>query len=237
MRRSETPARHLYRPRRPGDPRQPQPPRQSRPRAAPDADRLSASVRTAVLMTSSAAPFDAQNAALTLNEPNWYVADGRLPVAVLAVALLPLRGPERERRRGPQRRSLFSNAGTQNLSAGVYLRLGRLRRASRSARSTTSTAARSFDANTKTRGRSGPHFMLRDYLLRFISPCNCWAAEFGVSDTFNTDERLFRFQITLLGLGVVRSGSHAAQLRGRPRCRPGASGPGHAIGSGRRSYF
>ena len=25
----------------------------------------------------------------------------------------------------------------------------------------------------------GPHFILRDYLVRVISPCNCWAAEFG----------------------------------------------------------
>jgi hypothetical protein len=47
----------------------------------------------------------------------------------------------------------------------------------------------------------GPHFLERDYLLRFISRCNCWILEAGVADKTNPDERLFRIQFTLIGLG------------------------------------
>jgi lipopolysaccharide assembly outer membrane protein LptD (OstA) len=47
----------------------------------------------------------------------------------------------------------------------------------------------------------GAHFLERDYLVRLISRCNCWVIEAGVADKFNPDERLFRVQFTLVGLG------------------------------------
>src|SRR6185503_14729609 len=48
---------------------------------------------------------------------------------------------------------------------------------------------------------TGPHFLERDYLVRLISRCNCWVLEAGLQDKFNPDERLFRVQFTLVGLG------------------------------------
>ena len=44
-------------------------------------------------------------------------------------------------------------------------------------------------------------FLGRDYLVRVISRCNCWVIQAGVSDKTNPDERLFRVQFTLFGLG------------------------------------
>jgi len=44
-------------------------------------------------------------------------------------------------------------------------------------------------------------FLGRDYLFRVISRCNCWVLEAGVSDQINPDERLYRVQFTLIGLG------------------------------------
>jgi hypothetical protein len=83
----------------------------------------------------------------------------------------------------------------------------------------------------------GPHFILRDYLLRVISPCNCWAAEFGVSDNFDTDETLFRFQITLLGLGSFGQGSPTSRYYGiTPLPSLGIRAPA-AIGASSGGYF
>jgi LPS-assembly protein len=48
---------------------------------------------------------------------------------------------------------------------------------------------------------TGGHFLERDYLVRLISRCNCWMIEAGLADKFNPDERLFRVQLTLVGLG------------------------------------
>jgi LPS-assembly protein len=41
------------------------------------------------------------------------------------------------------------------------------------------------------------------YGLRIKAPCNCWAFDMGISDTFNPNETLFQFQLTLGGLGSV----------------------------------
>lgn len=50
----------------------------------------------------------------------------------------------------------------------------------------------------------GPHFNERDYVLRIISPCNCWILEAGVVDTINPKESAnFRIQLTLIGLGSI----------------------------------
>jgi LPS transport system D len=103
----------------------------------------------------------------------------------------------------PQAR-LFANGGLQETDAYVYIRLGDY---------AGFTFVSRYDLNggelVQQNGRLqavGPHFIERDYLLRLISRCNCWAAEFGVSDRFDTQETLYRFQITLLGLGSFGQG-------------------------------
>jgi hypothetical protein len=52
----------------------------------------------------------------------------------------------------------------------------------------------------------GSRFLERNYLVRVISRCNCWVVEAGVSDKTNPDERLFRVQLTLVGLGSFGEG-------------------------------
>jgi LPS-assembly protein len=42
-----------------------------------------------------------------------------------------------------------------------------------------------------------------EYGLRIKPPCNCWAFDMGISDTFNPNETAFQFQLTLGGLGSV----------------------------------
>ncbi len=46
-----------------------------------------------------------------------------------------------------------------------------------------------------------PRFLERDYLVRIMSRCNCWMIDAGLADKTNPDERLFRVQLTLVGLG------------------------------------
>lgn len=40
-----------------------------------------------------------------------------------------------------------------------------------------------------------------EYGLRLKSPCNCWAADFGLTSSYNPNEVQFQFQLTLGGLG------------------------------------
>jgi LPS-assembly protein len=40
-----------------------------------------------------------------------------------------------------------------------------------------------------------------EYGVRLKSPCDCWAADFGVIDSYNPNEVQFQFQLTLGGLG------------------------------------
>jgi lipopolysaccharide assembly outer membrane protein LptD (OstA) len=144
---------------------------------------------------------DAQSARLDLREP-WFVPSPhnvyQLP-STLSLSYRFVEANVNERGGSAANQRLFSNNGTQNVIGGLYLRLGDYFGL---------TFGALYDLNggqlVNENGRTrtlGPHFILRDYLLRVISPCNCWAAEFGVSENFDTDERLFRFQITLLGLG------------------------------------
>jgi LPS-assembly protein len=41
------------------------------------------------------------------------------------------------------------------------------------------------------------------YAVRIKAPCNCWAFDMGISDTFNPNETAYQFQLTLGGLGSV----------------------------------
>ncbi len=146
----------------------------------------------------------AQNASLGLVEPNW-VPPARNPFQSPASLRVSYRFVEQNvnAREDGFLFGDFANAGVQNVTGALYLRLGNHAGFAFGAL---------YDLNSGTIFENdvprevGPHFILREYLFRFISPCNCWAAEFGVTDDFRNDERLFRFQITLLGLGSFGQG-------------------------------
>ena len=129
--------------------------------------------------------------------------------------------------------SQFSNAGVRNMIGSAYLRLGRQAGVAFGA-IYDFNEGQVFDANTKKSRTVGPHFVLREYLFRYISPCNCWAAEVGYQDNFQTDERLVRFQVTLLGLGAFGQGRRGLDYTGisvLPKGtgpRPTAVGPSSA---------
>lgn len=58
-------------------------------------------------------------------------------------------------------------------------------------------------------------FLATNYGLRLKSPCNCWAADFGLMQTIAPVQTAFTFQITLGGLGSVGTnpfGSNPFQL-------------------------
>ena len=64
-----------------------------------------------------------------------------------------------------------------------------------------------------------------EYGVRLKSPCDCWAADLGVTDSTNPNEVQVQFQLTLGGLGsggavrsdVIRSKRRAWWAR-RPEC-------------------
>jgi hypothetical protein len=85
---------------------------------------------------------------------------------------------------------LLASPGVNEIDGSVYLRLGN---------NVGFTFLSRYDLNTTP--ETGPHFLERNYLLRLISRCNCWILDAGVSDKFNPDERVFRIQLTLVGLG------------------------------------
>jgi LPS-assembly protein len=46
-------------------------------------------------------------------------------------------------------------------------------------------------------------FLNTEYGIRLKSPCDCWVADLGVTDSYNPNDLSFQFQITLGGLGSV----------------------------------
>jgi len=97
---------------------------------------------------------------------------------------------------GSRETALLQSPGVNELDGSLYIRLGSY---------LGFTFLSRYDLNTTGTGATaiGPHFLERDYLFRIISRCNCWVLDAGVSDKFNPDERLFRVQFTLIGLGSV----------------------------------
>jgi lipopolysaccharide assembly outer membrane protein LptD (OstA) len=176
---------------------------------------------------------DAQNAALTLNETGWVPPPGNTFQQASSLSLIYRFVAKNVNLRGTHDDLLFQEIGTQNVGGALYLRLGNYVGFSFGALYDFSSTSQVVNGKTTT---LGPHFILRDYLLRFVSPCNCWAAEFGVSDTFNPDERLFRFSITLLGLGSFGQGPVRRNYGGVVLPTLGAQRPG-AIGFPGESYF
>jgi LPS-assembly protein len=198
-------------------------------------DYLGLSYEASVNLAGGA--LDAQSVRIDLNETWWtrpprnvYQSPSRL---YLAYRFVGENVNVRDGSAANQR--LFANGGTQNVIGGLYLRLGD---------NFGFTFGALYDVNggqvVNENGRArklGPHFILRDYLFRMISPCNCWAAEIGMSDNFDTDERLFRFQITLLGLGSFgQRGATANYFGVAPLQSPGLRTPS-ALGAGLGSYF
>jgi hypothetical protein len=90
---------------------------------------------------------------------------------------------------------LLATQGVNEVDGSIYLRLGNYMGFVFRAR---------YDLSTTElfpTGELGPHFLERDYFFRLISRCNCWVLEAGLADKFNPDERSFRIQFTLVGLG------------------------------------
>ncbi|MFI5352592.1 MAG: LPS-assembly protein LptD [Candidatus Binatales bacterium] len=50
---------------------------------------------------------------------------------------------------------------------------------------------------------AGGKLLSAEYGLRIKSKCNCWALDFGVSDTTNPNELGYQFELTLGGLGSI----------------------------------
>jgi LPS-assembly protein len=91
--------------------------------------------------------------------------------------------------------AFLATNGVNEIDGSLYLRMGDY---------LGFTFLSRYDLNTTPQadgGELGPHFLERDYLVRLISRCNCWALEAGVSDKTNPDERIYRVQLTLVGLG------------------------------------
>jgi hypothetical protein len=42
-----------------------------------------------------------------------------------------------------------------------------------------------------------------EYGLRFKSPCDCWAVDLGITNSYNPNELSFQVQVTLGGLGSI----------------------------------
>jgi LPS-assembly protein len=131
---------------------------------------------------------------------------------------------------------LNNSTGLNELDGGLYVRLGDYVGAGFFSRYTY-TPATVVDKNgnpvfgpNNQLETIGPHFLERDYLVRLISRCNCWVMEAGLADKFNPDERLFRVQFTLIGLGsfgrpATQNFIGLAPITGLGIARPGV-GPG-----------
>jgi hypothetical protein len=125
--------------------------------------------------------------------------------------------------------ALFRNDGVQELSAGVYLRLGE--------RLGVSYLTRYDFTNTVVPGREriGPHFLEQLFLIRLLSRCNCWMVDIGVRDRFDTGETSGVVQFTLVGLGSAGTGSTSGLGRGGFGAIPGLPNTPH-FGMDRRNW-
>jgi LPS-assembly protein len=120
---------------------------------------------------------------------------------------------------------LLRSNGLNEVDGSLYLRLGDYLGFAFLAR---------YDLSTTTLAggeRLGPHFLERDYLVRLISRCNCWALEAGVADKTNPDRAALPHPVHAGGARLVREWAGDAGLRGlraalpaRSRNRAGAAG-------------
>ncbi len=158
-----------------------------------------------------------------LREPWWSAPAGRNYQSPSTLGLsyhFVEKGVNRDLQPGAESLLFSNDAGQDELDGSIYLRLGDylgLAFLSRYSLGTTGTGE----------SATGPHFQERDYLLRLISRCNCWVIEAGVADKTNPDERLFRIQFTLVGLGTFgRPPTSRRSYAGlAPMAQPGMRGP------------
>lgn len=133
---------------------------------------------------------------------------------------------------GTEGSSLLQTAGVSELDGSLYLRLGNYVGFSFLSRFSYNDAfvvgpngQLVLDKNNQPK-ITGPHFLERDYLVRLISRCNCWVVEAGVADKFNPDERIFRVQVTLVGLGSFGRGPVQNYVGFAPLAAMGYARPG-----------
>jgi LPS-assembly protein len=147
-----------------------------------------------------------QSAGVVLSEPGWRPPDIarslQHPTTVTVGYILTEENVNQGIRPGVFDELAFRTAGVENVFGSVYLRLGNY---------VGFTFIARYDLNTvpdpEGPGEIGPHFLERDYLFRLISRCNCWVLDAGLADRTNPDERLFRVQFTLVGLGSFGRGT------------------------------
>jgi LPS-assembly protein len=133
-----------------------------------------------------------------LQQPSMLVAAYRFVTENASRGLAPNSAEER----------LFRNTGVEELSAGIYLRLGDRLGFSYLSR---------YDFTTSVvpgRETVGPHFLEQTFVLRLLSRCNCWMLDIGVRDRFDTDETSAVVQLTLVGLGGGGTGGTAGLRHG-----------------------
>lgn len=142
-----------------------------------------------------------QSAGLVVREP-WWTSSPLARYQTASTLALSYRFIENDVNRlqlGDPTAALLNTPGVNEIDTSVYLRLGNnVGFTFLSRYDLNETEA--FDLNGKPT-KIGPHFLERNYLLRLISRCNCWIVDAGLSDKFNPDERIFRVQLTLVGLG------------------------------------
>lgn len=146
-----------------------------------------------------------QALAVVVREPGWGPTPDNPFQGPSSVALAY--NDVREQRSGVRGLPLaagLTRQGAEDINGSVYLRLGRYAGFRFLARYDLDGGT-FVDDDGKLR-EFGPGFLERDYVLRLISRCHCWAVEFGVADRVNPDERLFRIQLVLVGLGSFGQG-------------------------------
>jgi hypothetical protein len=134
---------------------------------------------------------------------------------------------------------LLGGAGVNELDGSAYIRLGSfigftfLSRYSFNDAPVVDSQGRAVLGANGQQLVTGGHFLERDYFVRLISRCNCWLLEAGVADKFNPDERLFRVQFTLIGLGSFGQGPLNRNYVGFSAVnQPGFTRPGVGPGIG-----
>jgi LPS transport system D/LptA/(LptD N-terminal domain) LPS transport protein len=114
--------------------------------------------------------------------------------------------------RDPEVQRLLSRPGSHSVGANMYLRLGDYFGLFGSASydfNPVRTTVRDAQGNPTLRVLD-PHLVDWSVFLRFISRCDCWSIDVGVREHTNEaplDDRQFRVQFTLIGLGSFGRGA------------------------------
>jgi len=155
----------------------------------------------------------AQVLGFSLREPGWRAARNSLQVpSGVSINYRFVEENVNENRSGLSPTSpetlLFQNTGVDQLTGSLYLRLGDYFGVGYLGRYVFNTVTVfDTDDNVTTQRDFGPGFIEQVYLFRVLSRCDCWAVDFAFQDRADTDERLFRVQLTLVGLGSTGQGS------------------------------